>query len=131
MKPRPIRRQAQADQVSARLGDHVAIVHKTLALAARGVLPAYRTTPITTLFWDAGLPSGLVALEEAKLRFAVHLQTIDDRHPLTEQAQIPQIRRGRGAGNLQQPRTIIKRVGLLLNLVLRLVLTKPYFSPNY
>ena len=53
-------------------------------------MPAYRTTPTTTLFWDAGLPLGLVALKGAKLRFAVHLQTVDDRHPLTEQIQIPQ-----------------------------------------
>jgi len=130
MKPAPIRRQFQANQVSARLGDHVALVHKTLALAARGVLPAYRTTPMTTLFRDAGLPSGSVALEEAKLRFAVHLQTVDDRHPLTERIQIPQFQRGRGAGSSQQPRTIVERVGSLLDPVPRPVLMKPHFSPN-
>ena len=93
-------------------------------------MPAYRTTPTATLFRDAGLPSGLVALEEVKLRFAVHLQTVDERHPLTERIQTPQIRRGRGAGSLQQPRTIVERVGSLLDPVPRPVLTKPHFSPN-
>lgn len=129
-KPPLIRRQARAPEVSARLGEHVAIVHKTLALAARGVLPAYRTTPTATLFRDAGLPSGHVALEEAKIRFAVHLQTIDMSHPLTERAQPPQIQRGRGAGSSQQPRTIVERVGTLLDPVPRPTLTKPHYSPG-
>ena len=73
MKPHFTRRQTQADQVSTKLGDHIAIVHKTLALAARSVLPAYRIIPTIILFWDIGLPSGPVVLKEVKLRFIVHL----------------------------------------------------------
>lgn len=59
--------------VSTRLRWHVATIERTLALAARGVLPVYRATPTAVLFREAGLPSGNVALESAKLRFAVHL----------------------------------------------------------
>lgn len=91
--------------ISTRLGWHVATIEKTLALAARGVLPVYRTTPTAVLFREAGLPSGEVALETARLRFAVHLQTVDSSHPLAHRMKTPIIRRGTGAGRPQQPRT--------------------------
>ena len=68
--------------VSARVRWHAKQVNKTIAQASREVLPVWRTTPTTTLFRDAGRPSGAAALEEAKLRFAVRLQTIDNEHLL-------------------------------------------------
>jgi hypothetical protein len=100
--------------VSARIGWHVEQVDRTIAQATREVLPVWRTTPTTTLFRDAGLPSGAAALEEAKLRFAVRLQTIDAEHPLVRRIATPTIRRGRGAGTQQRPKTKVQRLGALL-----------------
>lgn len=53
-------------EVSTKLGWHVETIDKTLALAALGVLPVYRTTPRPTLFRDSGLPSAAVALRGSK-----------------------------------------------------------------
>ncbi|KAJ8111137.1 hypothetical protein OPT61_g6197 [Boeremia exigua] len=57
--------------VSAYVRWHIAAIDKALAIAARGILPAWRTTPTAALFQDAGLLPAAVALEEAKLRFAI------------------------------------------------------------
>jgi hypothetical protein len=70
-KPPRILRQDREQTVSARIGWHVEDIDKTLTLAAPGVLPFWRTTP---LFRDSGLPSAMVALEEAKLRFTMRLR---------------------------------------------------------
>ena len=72
-KPPRLQRSSRDTTVSARNGWHVDLVDKTLSLAARGVLPVWRTTPTVTLFRDASLPSAMAALEEAKLRFAMRL----------------------------------------------------------
>ena len=64
--------------VSTRNGWHVEVVDRTLTLAARGVLPVWRTTPNVTLFRDSGLLSTMAALEEAKLCFAIRLQIVDN-----------------------------------------------------
>ena len=116
--------------ISTRLGWHVAIIEKTLALAAKGVLPVYRTTPTTVLFREAGLPSGHVALENAKLCFAVHLQTVDHSHPLAQRMKLPTIQRGTGAGGPQQPRTKVQRLGGLLQPVPRPLLVPPHYTPG-
>lgn len=87
----------QGNEVSARVGWHIAAIDKIITTAARGVLPVWRTTPSATLYRDAGLPSALCALEEAKMRFATHLRTIDKEHPLARRAEVPLIR---GEGEL-------------------------------
>ena len=94
------------------------------------MLPVWRTTPTATLFRDAGLPSGAAALEEAKLRFAVRLQTIDAEHPLVRRIATPTIRRGRGAGTRQCPKTKVQRLGALLPSTPRPALAPPHFSPD-
>jgi hypothetical protein len=43
------------------------------------------------------------ALEDAKLRFATRLQTVEACHPLVQRIQPPHIARGRGAGNPTAP----------------------------
>ena len=116
--------------VSTRLGWHIETVDKTLALAARGVLPVYRTTPIAILFWEAGLPSGRVALENEKLRFGAHLLTVDHHHPLAQRMETPIIRRGTGAGGPQQPRSKVQRHGRLLDRVPRPLLVPPHYTPG-
>ncbi|KAG0154593.1 hypothetical protein PDIDSM_161 [Penicillium digitatum] len=75
-------KQASKGTVSARVGWHINVIESTLALAIRGVLPVWRTTPTPSLFRDAGIPSGYATLEEAKLRFALRLNTIHKGHTL-------------------------------------------------
>ncbi|KAJ5562132.1 hypothetical protein N7461_000893 [Penicillium sp. DV-2018c] len=74
-------RAAGEGMVSARNDWHIRTVDGTLALAARGALPVWRTTPVATLFRDAGLTTARVALE-VKSRCAFRLTTVDEGHPL-------------------------------------------------
>ncbi|RAL60819.1 hypothetical protein DID88_010144 [Monilinia fructigena] len=69
--------------VSTKLGPLIDKVNKIIVLAARGVLPAWRTAPTASVLRDAGLPSGGTALEHARIRFALRLRTLDAAHPLT------------------------------------------------
>ncbi|EDN04458.1 conserved hypothetical protein [Histoplasma mississippiense (nom. inval.)] len=87
----PARHMGRSGEVSSHLGWHVGTVEKVLTMAARGVLPVFRTTPIATLYRDAGLPSAMVALEEAKMRFTTRLQVVDEKHPLASQIAPPMI----------------------------------------
>jgi hypothetical protein len=59
------------------VGQHIAAIQAVLVQAARALLPAYRTTPLAILFREAGIPSAEIALEEARWRLALRLQTID------------------------------------------------------
>ncbi|KAI0568156.1 hypothetical protein PtrSN002B_012452, partial [Pyrenophora tritici-repentis] len=86
------------------------------------------TTPNAVLLREAAMPSAQVALEEAKLRFAVHLRTIDDKHPLTNRTTLPLVIRGRAAGNRRIPRSKVQRVAQLLPATPRNVLASPHFS---
>jgi ribonuclease HI len=114
-------------EVSTRLGGLVRMVQSTITLAARGVLPVWRTTPLPTLMRDSGLPSAEVALEEAKARFALRLQTVDEHHPLARRIEIPITQRGRRAGQKRQV-TKIHRLGSLLPAIPRPTLRMPHFS---
>ncbi|KAJ5032218.1 uncharacterized protein L3040_008827 [Drepanopeziza brunnea f. sp. 'multigermtubi'] len=113
---------------TARVGGMVDLIDKTITLAARGVLPVWRTTPTATLFRDAGLPSGTAALEEAKARFAMRLKTVDDKHPLVSRIPLRIRQRGRGAGTTRIPETKIQRLGTLLPDVPRPRLVPPHFT---
>ena len=103
---------------------------RTLAIAARGILPVWRTTPTATLFRDAGLPSAANALEEAKLRFATHLRTIDAEHPLAGRMAAIRMSIGRTARKLQRVRTKVQYLGSLLPEIPRTILTAPHYSPS-
>jgi ribonuclease HI len=108
--------------VSAGNGWHIDIVDKVLAQAARGVLPIWRTTLLVTLYRDAGLPSGPVALEQAKARFAFRLRIVDPQHPLAKRAESVCID--------QRHRTRVQRLGQLIPAAPRPQLAPPYFSPG-
>ncbi|EDN09180.1 conserved hypothetical protein [Histoplasma mississippiense (nom. inval.)] len=127
-RTQPARHTGRSGEVSSRLGWHVGTVEKVLTMAARGVLPVFRTTPIATLYRDAGLPSAMVALEEAKMRFATRLQVVDEKHPLASRIAPPMITRGRGAGTRQRSKTKIQRLGALLPAVNRPTLAIPHYS---
>ncbi|KAF7566119.1 Dimer-Tnp-hAT domain containing protein [Pyrenophora tritici-repentis] len=115
-------------EVSAYVGWHVAAIDKTLAIAARGILPAWKTTPTAVLFRDAGLLSAAAALEEAKLRFATHLRTIDADHPLTRRTLVHTVNRGVKTGQPQRVKTKVQQMASLLPEILRTTLTAPHYS---
>jgi hypothetical protein len=114
--------------VSAYVGWHIAAIDKALAIAARGILPAWRTTPTAALFRDAGLLPAAVALEEAKLRFAVHLRTIDADHPLTRRTAAHVITRGVKTGEVRRVQTKVQQMASLLPEIPRATLTAPHYS---
>jgi hypothetical protein len=122
--------QNAGDRVSTCVGWHVAAIDRTLILAARAVLPAWKTTPSAVLLREAGLPSATVALEEAKLRFATHLQTTDISHPLTHRTQPQRMGRGRRAAEQQMLKSKVQRLGRTLLAVLRPTITAPHYSKD-
>ncbi|RAL58040.1 hypothetical protein DID88_009163 [Monilinia fructigena] len=78
--------------------------------------------------WDAGIPSAEAMLEEAKLRFALRIQTVDEAHPLVRRITPPIITRGRGAGSRQVAKTKVQRLGGLFPQVLRPTLRPPHYT---
>ena len=129
-KPPRSLKPGRPTEVSAYVGWHVAAIDKVLAIAARSILPVWRTTPTATLFRDAGLPSAAVALEEVKLRFAAHLRTVDADHPLASRTVIPKVNRGKGAGQPQRVQTRVQHIGSLLPEIPRAALVAPHYSPG-
>ncbi|KAF7451133.1 hypothetical protein A1F99_057490 [Pyrenophora tritici-repentis] len=123
-------RSDQPPVVSTRISWHLKALNQTLTIAARAILPAWKTYPGWALFRDAGLPSALIMLEEAKLRFALHLQVVDKNHPLTARIKISVIPKGRGAGGLQKPHSKVQRLGLILPTIPRHTLIAPHYSPG-
>ncbi|CZS92438.1 uncharacterized protein RAG0_02957 [Rhynchosporium agropyri] len=103
-------RQGRADTVSCRLGGHIQAVEKALTIVLRGVLPVWKTTPNVVLFRDAAVSSAEAVLEEAKLRFAMRLQTVHEYHPLVRRITPPIIARGRGARRPQALKTKLQRL---------------------
>ncbi|PQE13425.1 endonuclease reverse protein [Rutstroemia sp. NJR-2017a WRK4] len=97
---------------------HVEIVEKIRVQAARGVLPVWGTTPLVTLYCNAGLHSGLVALEQAKAHFAFRLRIVDPQHRIAKRAESVCI-------NQRQCTR-----GQLIPAAPRPILAPPHFSPG-
>ncbi|RAL58019.1 hypothetical protein DID88_009097 [Monilinia fructigena] len=114
--------------ISAGIKGHLRCINRVINTAARGAIPVYKTTPIAALIKEAGLPSGIVALEHAKLRFALRLKTIDNQHLLVNRLKPVIRKRGRGAGSTRGPLTRIQRLGLLIPETQRSKLLRPHFS---
>jgi len=124
-------RASREPTVSTRIGWHLATIDRTIMTATRAVLPAWRTTPNAIMLREAAMPSAAVALEEIKLRQSVHLLSVDSSHPLANRMTLLPIRRGRGAGGYQRPRSKVQRIGLLLPVIPRMTLTDTqHFSPG-
>ncbi|RAL58012.1 hypothetical protein DID88_006739 [Monilinia fructigena] len=126
-KPPRLLRSGRSTTVSARVGWHIDTLDKTLSLAVRGVLPVWRTTPTVTLYRDAGIPSAEAMLEEAKLRFALRIQTVDEAHPLVRRItppSSPRPRRGLKVGGQDQG----PEAGGLFPQVLRPTLRPPHYT---
>ena len=116
--------------MGAKVGWHIDAVHRALTLAARAVLPIWKTTPINTIFRDAGLPTAQAALDEALWRFSYRLHTVDEGHPLAKRAEPSKIARGPGAGNTRPPRTKVQIAARLLPEIRRPVLVSPTYPPG-
>jgi hypothetical protein len=67
-------------------------------------------------------------LEEAKLRFALHLQTVNKNYPLTARIKILVLQRGRGARGLQKPHSKVQQLRMILPTIPRHTLTAPHYS---
>ncbi|KAK8096411.1 uncharacterized protein PG998_014279 [Apiospora kogelbergensis] len=115
-------------ETGTRLGGHVEHIHKALIKAARAVLPVWRTVPNDTLFGVSGLPTARVALEDARLRFAVRLRTVHEGHPLAARAEPKIIQRGKRAKQVRTPRSNLQHTALLLPYTPRTVLYAPRYK---
>lgn len=111
---------ANGRQVSTRSGPKIDAIGRAIVHAARGVLPAWKTAPTAAILRDTGLPAGLIALEEVKLRFARRLQTLDTKSPLV----------ARTTYRTRVPKTRLQRVGALLPAIHRPRLAGPRYTPG-
>src|SRR6185437_3440802 len=58
------------------------VLKRTIAQAAKAVVPSYITTPNNALVREAGFPPAHAAIEEAHRRACHRLQSLDGHHPL-------------------------------------------------
>ena len=59
-------------------------MNKALRQAIRAILPTWRTTPITTLHRESGIPPVHQLLEARRLRFSARIKSLDHAHPLAK-----------------------------------------------
>ncbi|EFZ02030.2 Reverse transcriptase [Metarhizium robertsii ARSEF 23] len=55
---------------------------KAIKQAIRSILPTWKTTPITVLHRESGIPPILQLLEAKRLRFSARIKSLDKEHPL-------------------------------------------------
>jgi hypothetical protein len=101
-----------------------------LVLAIRWVLLVWKTTLLLVLFRDAGLLSAETTLEGAKIRFAIRLQTVDNKYPLVRRINLRLIIKGRNT-SITRRKTKIYILRTFLLEVLCLRLRTLYFSTDY
>jgi ribonuclease HI len=111
---------------STKVGGHLKLVQSAITLAARGVLPAWKTTPITALLRDSGLPSAEVALEDARARLALRTQTVDEGHPLTGRIKNRTLPRS----NARLRTSRLQRTAMLVPEAPRPIIRPPHYSPG-
>lgn len=125
-RTKPALTGARDKKSSTKIGGHLTLIQSAITLAARGVLPAWKTTPITTLLRDSGLPSAEVALEDARSRFALRTQTVDKRHPLADRINTASSSRS----NARPRTTRLQRSAALIPEAPRPVLRSPHYTPG-
>jgi hypothetical protein len=62
---------------------------KAMNQAMRAILPVWKTTPITILHRESGIPPVDQLLEARRLRFSARLKSLDDTHPLVRRTLSP------------------------------------------
>ncbi|KID97251.1 hypothetical protein MAJ_06738, partial [Metarhizium majus ARSEF 297] len=68
----------------SRIQQLVKRMNKALKQAIRAILPTWRTTPITALHRESGIPPVLQLLETRRLRFSARIESLDLAHPLVK-----------------------------------------------
>ncbi|RYO81946.1 hypothetical protein DL766_008345 [Monosporascus sp. MC13-8B] len=129
-KPDPKAPRLLGREVNAKVGWHVDVIQRILTLAVKATLPVWRTTPVPTIFRDAGLPTAQMALDEALWRFSYRLQTVDEGHLLAKRTEASKITRGRGAGGTRTPRTKVQIAARLLPSIRRPILIPLTYPPG-
>ncbi|PWI64413.1 hypothetical protein PCL_10481 [Purpureocillium lilacinum] len=104
----------QTNEVSTRQHGLVNEIGRVLIGAIRTVLPVWRTTPTSTLYRDAGLPTAQVALDKACMKFSIRLRAVYHDHPFVRRISRRKVRGGKRYGDLRQPRTRLQHAALLL-----------------
>jgi ribonuclease HI len=64
-------------------------MNKALNQSMRAIVPVWKTTPITILHRESGIPPVDQLLEARRLRFSARLKSLDDTHPLVRRAAPP------------------------------------------
>lgn len=105
-------------------------VEVPLTIAAKAVVPSWRTTPHHAVLRDAGLPSARVALEATRLRFAYRLKAADETHPLVSRQQAQVYMRGPRAGQPRTPVTRLQRAAQESTSFPRPHLARPRYTPG-
>ncbi|KAF6515167.1 hypothetical protein HZS61_005073 [Fusarium oxysporum f. sp. conglutinans] len=62
---------------------------KTMNQAMRAILPVWKTTPITILHRESGIPPVDQLLEARRLRLSARLKSLDEAHPLASRTRSP------------------------------------------
>lgn len=76
---------------------------KPLISGIRAILPIYRTTPISALHRESGIPPVSILLAGIRLRHALRIQTLDQKHPMRQRAY------GRGPTRLTQTANLLPK----------------------
>ncbi|KAI0999349.1 hypothetical protein K3495_g8847 [Podosphaera aphanis] len=76
--------RTHSNRVDSALEQHAKVVHAS----ARAIFPVYRTTPITALRRETGIPSPEIALDGHCRAALVRQRRLDSRHPLLRCANI-------------------------------------------
>ncbi|CVL09069.1 related to reverse transcriptase [Fusarium mangiferae] len=64
-------------------------MNKALHQSMRAILPIWKTTPITILYRESGIPPVDQLLEKRRWRFSARLKSLDDAHPLVRRTLPP------------------------------------------
>jgi hypothetical protein len=109
-------------------------MNKALYQAMRAILPVWKTTPITVLHRESGIPPVEQLLEARRLRFAARLKSLDDVHPLVKRTAPPRrptyhdlIKRRYQTQPESSFRTRLRRTDELLASCMRPKLVQRYF----
>jgi hypothetical protein len=62
---------------------------KALNQSMRAILPVWKTTPITVLHRESGIPPVDQLLKARRLRFTARLKSLDDAHPVVKRTAPP------------------------------------------
>ncbi|KAI7910694.1 reverse transcriptase [Pyricularia oryzae] len=93
---------------------------------ARAILPAYKTTPSSTILRDAELPSARVALAYTRLKYGARLRFADKGHPFVN--RLRETPRARNSGHSA---TTLQTVAQFLPRIRKLKLRAPRNAPDF